>query len=70
MQGDADVLLKPHPLDDALRADKASRLVAYCELFRYELDPGLVDEIHRATPEDRGDPVGCRSPNLGWLFGV
>ena len=27
----------------------ASRQAAYRELFRYELEPGLVDEIRRAT---------------------
>ena len=29
--------------------DAASRAAAYRELFRYELEPGLVDEIRRAT---------------------
>jgi len=29
--------------------DAASRTAAYRELFRYELEPGLVDEIRRAT---------------------
>jgi len=30
-------------------SDAASREAAYRELFRYELEPGLVDEIRRAT---------------------
>lgn len=28
---------------------RAPRLAAYRELFRYELEPGLVDEIRRTT---------------------
>jgi putative transposase len=48
-QGEADALLKPHPLYEALGPDMASRQAAYRELFRYELEPGLVDEIRRAT---------------------
>ena len=48
-QGASDALLKPHALYDALGVDKASRAAAYRELFRYELEPGLVDEIRRAT---------------------
>jgi putative transposase len=48
-QGDHDALLKPHPLYASLGADATSRQAAYRELFRYELEPGLVDEIRRAT---------------------
>lgn len=48
-QGDPDGLLKPHSLYLALGKDGASREAAYRELFRYELEPGLVDEIRRAT---------------------
>jgi len=48
-QGEPDVLVRPHPLYDALAGDAGNRLVAYRELFRYELEPGLVDEIRRAT---------------------
>ena len=33
----------------ALGLDSADRQLAYRELFRYELEPGLVDEIRRAT---------------------
>jgi putative transposase len=33
----------------ALGTDAADRQAAYRELFRYELEPGLVDEIRRAT---------------------
>ena len=48
-QGEVDMLLKAHLLYDALGADAASRQAVYRELFRYELEPGLVDEIRRAT---------------------
>lgn len=48
-QGEPDALLKLHSLYRALGEDETSRETAYRELFRYELEPGLVDEIHRAT---------------------
>jgi putative transposase len=42
-------LVKSHPLYEELGADPASREAAYRELFRDELEPGLVDEIRQAT---------------------
>lgn len=48
-QGEPDALLKPHAMYLALGRDEASRAAAYRELFRYALEPGLVDEIRRAT---------------------
>jgi len=48
-QGETDTLVKPHSLYEALGLDDASRQVAYRELFRYELEPGLVDAVRRAT---------------------
>lgn len=50
-QGEAetDVLVQPHPVYMGLGTDAAARQAAYRELFRYELEPGLVDEIRRAT---------------------
>ncbi len=48
-QGEADALLKPHRLYQALGRDAADRQAAYRELFRHELESGLVDEIRRAT---------------------
>jgi putative transposase len=48
-QGEADPLIQPHEVYAALGLDAASRGAAYRELFRYELEPGLVDEIRRAT---------------------
>ena len=44
-----DALLKPHRLYQALGRDAADRQAAYRELFRHGLEPGLVDEIRRAT---------------------
>lgn len=48
-QGENDALVKPHPLYEALGLDAVARQAAYRELSRYELEPGLVDEIRRAT---------------------
>jgi putative transposase len=48
-QGEHDALLKPHSLYVSLGFDAAARQAAYRELFRYELEPGHVDEIRRAT---------------------
>ncbi len=48
-QGEANTLIEAHALYHALGADAESRQAAYRELFRYELDSGLVDEIRRAT---------------------
>ncbi len=48
-QGETDQLIAPHAVYDALGPDAASRAGAYRELFRYGLDPGLVDEIRKAT---------------------
>lgn len=48
-QGEFDALIQPHEVYRALGMDDASRQTAYRELFRHELEPGLVDEIRRAT---------------------
>ena len=48
-QGADTEIIKPHPLYLALGLDAASRQAAYRELFRYQLDIGLVDEIRKAT---------------------
>lgn len=48
-QGEASPFIRPHGLYDALGLDAESRQAAYRELFRYELEPGMVDEIRRAT---------------------
>lgn len=48
-QGETNVLVQPHELYLGLGADMAMRQAAYRELFRQELEPGLVDEIRKAT---------------------
>ena len=48
-QGDASTIVQAHSLYQALGTDAAQRQAAYRELFRCELDPGLVDQIRRAT---------------------
>ena len=48
-QGEADKLISPHPGYESLGSDLDVRLAAYRDLFRFELDPGLVDEIRKAT---------------------
>ena len=48
-QGEPDALVQAHPIYAALELDAQSRQAAYRELFRYELDPGQVDEIRQAT---------------------
>ncbi len=48
-QGEANALVTPHELYRALGADEEARRAAYRELFRHELEPGLVDEIRKAT---------------------
>jgi len=48
-QGEACRVLSPHESYRALGADEQGRQTAYRELFRYQIDPGLVDEIREAT---------------------
>ncbi|MCP3669087.1 MAG: hypothetical protein GY814_01345 [Gammaproteobacteria bacterium] len=48
-QGDENSVITPHPLYIALHSDKVRRNNAYRELFRSQLEPGLVDEIRQAT---------------------
>ncbi len=48
-QGEVGSGLSPHECYRALGPDDAQRQAAYRELFRYQLDPGLVDEIRDAT---------------------
>ncbi len=48
-QGESSVLRCPHPLYQALGRDEMLRTEAYRELFRYQLDAGLVDQIRAAT---------------------
>lgn len=48
-QGEAAAWMVPHALYRALGPDEESRAAAYREQFRHELEPGLEDEIRRAT---------------------
>lgn len=48
-QGEANELLTPHPLYLSLGHTDDARHTAYRELFRHELDPGMVDRIRSAT---------------------
>jgi len=48
-QGSPASVLTPHPLYMALGRDEEHRQAAYRELFRFHLDPGLVDQIRAAT---------------------
>ncbi|MDP1613218.1 MAG: transposase [Sulfuritalea sp.] len=48
-QGEPDALISPHPLYLALSPDAVERRATYRELFRQELEPGLVDSIRQAT---------------------
>jgi putative transposase len=48
-QGQANILITPHMLYNSLGDTQKGRQAAYRELFRYQLEPGLVDEIRKAT---------------------
>ena len=48
-QGERSPFLKPHALYAGLAETEEARQTAYRELFRYQLDPGLVDELRSAT---------------------
>ena len=48
-QGENGELLSHHPLYVSLGQTREKRLEAYRELFRYELDPGVIDKIRYAT---------------------
>lgn len=41
--------MQPHALYQALGGNASERQCAYRELFRFQLDPGLVDEIRAAS---------------------
>jgi putative transposase len=48
-QGEPSTLLIQHPLYTALSKDEKTRQAVYRELFRYQLDPGMIDAIRVAT---------------------
>jgi putative transposase len=47
--GEPSTLLTQQPLYEALGPDEKARQSAYRELFRHQLDPGMVDRIRAAT---------------------
>lgn len=48
-QGEESALVQRHELYLGLGTDAAEQQAAYRELFRYDLEPGLVDQIRKAT---------------------
>lgn len=48
-QDESSGLITPHPVYEHLGQNTADRQMAYRELFRHSLDPGMVDEIRRGT---------------------
>lgn len=64
-QGETIGLLTPHLLYKGLGNEKLARQAAYRELFRYELDTGLIDEIRSAT--NKNDALG--SPQIEATLG-
>ncbi len=53
-QGERNKLIKPHFMYEALGLTKKTRQTRYRELFQYNLEPGLVDEIREATNSNFG----------------
>jgi putative transposase len=51
-QGESSTPLTYHPLYAGLDRDDRTRQVAYGELFRYQLDPGISDEIRAVTSDN------------------
>lgn len=72
-QGEANSLITPHSVYQALGTDETQRQAAYRELFRYQLDQGLVDEIRVSTNGDlclaesdsRGKSLRCSGGERG-----
>jgi putative transposase len=48
-RGENNPLLTPHTFYQALGEDPKARQIAYRELFRHALEPGMVDSIRQAT---------------------
>ncbi len=51
-QGEPGKVLKAHFMCEELGLTEAARQANYRELFRYDLEPGLVDEIRKATNDN------------------
>jgi putative transposase len=48
-QGESSNLLSSHGVYDGLSGDPEQRRRHYRDLFRYELEPGMVDDIRKAA---------------------
>ena len=48
-QGESSKLISPHSMYETLGQTEVARQANYRELFRHDLEPGLVDEIRKAT---------------------
>ena len=48
-QGESSDLLHHHPVYTGLGGTDADRQAAYRELFRYDLEPGVIDQIRKAA---------------------
>ena len=48
-EGERNKLINPHFMYEKLGLTDTARQVNYRELFRYSLEPGMVDEIRKAT---------------------
>ena len=48
-QGEKNELVKPHFMYEELGSTETFRQASYRDLFRYNLEPGLIDEIRKAT---------------------
>ncbi|MDR9501337.1 MAG: hypothetical protein RI601_06035, partial [Desulfurivibrionaceae bacterium] len=48
-QGETSALLSPHPVYLSTGRTSEERQASYQELFRQEMDPGVIDQIRRAT---------------------
>jgi putative transposase len=66
-QGLVDALIRPHALHTGLGSTAPLRQEAYRELFRYQLDPGLVDQIRTTNGGFVQEPNDFRKRSLQCL---
>jgi len=64
-QGEPTMVVTPHHLYSALGPGQDARQLRYRELFAFQLDPGLVDEIRTATNGNYA--LGGWPSRLKWL---
>ena len=68
-QGEENPLLTPHETFLALGGEAESRQAAYRELFRHELEPGMVDRIRAATNGNFALGDGRFAEQIGEILG-